>query len=50
MKEWTKTIKVGNVTVVIHRPELRPDQRKAREQIIETALAKYGRAADAAAR
>lgn len=43
MKE--RTIKVGNVTVVIHRPELSPDQRKTRETAIETALAKYGRAA-----
>ncbi len=48
MKE--RTIKIGNVTVVIHRPELSPDQRKAREAAIETALAKYGKAAAIAAR
>ncbi len=48
--EWrtTKTIKVGNCTVVIYRPELTPEQRKAREQAVENALARYGRAVAAA--
>lgn len=48
--EWTltKTIRVGNCTVVIYRPELTPEQRKAREQAVENALARYGRAAAAA--
>lgn len=44
----TKTIKVGNCTVTIHRPNLTPEQRKTRERAVETALAKYGRAVEAA--
>lgn len=50
--EWTttKTIKVGNCTVVIHRPVLTPEERDRRERAVEVALAKYGRAAEAAAK
>lgn len=50
VKEWTttKTIKVGNCTVVINRPILTPEQQQAQERIVMNALAKYGRAAEAA--
>ncbi len=50
--EWTttKTIKVGNCTVVIHRPTLTQEERNKREQAVLMALAKYGRAAEAAAK
>ena len=48
--EWTetKTIKVGNCTVVIHRPKLTTEQRESRERAVEIALARYGRAAASA--
>ena len=48
--EWTetKTIKVGNCTVVILRPKLSPEEREARERAVEVPLAKYGRAVEAA--
>lgn len=39
----TKTIKSGNVTVVIHRPILTEKERAHRERIVETALSNYGK-------
>lgn len=39
----TKTIKSGNVTIVIHRPILTDKEREKRERIVETALANYGK-------
>ena len=39
----TKTIKRGNVTIVIHRPELTDKERAKRERIVETALSNYAR-------
>jgi hypothetical protein len=39
----TKTVKKGNVTVVIHRPELTEKEEAKRVRIVETALANYGK-------
>lgn len=51
MSQWTqtgngyrtKTIKRGNVTIVVHRPELSDKERAKRERAVETALSNYGR-------
>ena len=37
----TKTIKVGEVTVTIERPELTPEEREKRENQIIEALKKF---------
>lgn len=39
----TKTIKRGNVTIVVHRPILTEKERATRERIVETALSNYGK-------
>jgi hypothetical protein len=39
----TKTIKRGNVTIVIHRPTLSEKERTKNERIVETALTNYAR-------
>lgn len=39
----TKTIKSGNVTIVIHRPILTDKERTKREGAVETALAHFAR-------
>ena len=39
----TKTIKSGNVTIVIHRPILAEKERAKRERIVETALSNFGK-------
>lgn len=39
----TKTIKKGNVTVVVHRPKLTEKERAKRERVVETALSNLGR-------
>jgi hypothetical protein len=39
-----KTIKRGNVTIVIRRPVLPEKERKKREHAVENALAAYARA------
>lgn len=47
MSEWaevkegyrTKTIKVGDCTVIMHRPILSDQEREKRERTVETALA-----------
>lgn len=39
----TKTIKRGNVTIVIHRPELTDKERAKRERAVESALSNYAR-------
>lgn len=51
METWTniipgyrsKTIKHGNVTIVIHRPELTDKERTKRENAVEAALSSYVR-------
>ena len=51
MSGWTetgngyrsKTIKRGNVTIVIHRPELSDKERAKRERVVETALSAYSK-------
>lgn len=37
----TKTIKIGDCTVVLHRPILSDKEREKRERIVETALTHY---------
>lgn len=37
----TKTIKVGDVKVIIERPELTPEERKRRENQIIEALKRF---------
>lgn len=39
----TKTVKKGNVTIVIHRPILSDKERIKRESLVENALTSYGR-------
>jgi hypothetical protein len=39
----SKTIKRGNVTVVVHRPILSDKERVKRENLVETTLAHYAR-------
>jgi hypothetical protein len=39
--QQTKTIQVGNCTVVIHRPELTPETRAKREAEVSRTLARY---------
>ena len=39
----TKTIKRGNVTIVIHRPNLTEKERIKREGIVENALTYFNR-------
>ena len=39
----TKTIKVGNVVVTIHRPVLSDKERVKAEDVVRTALSHYGR-------
>lgn len=39
----TKTIKRGNCTIVVHRPELSDKERTKRERLVETALTSYGK-------
>lgn len=38
------TIKHGNATIIIHRPELTADERKKQERQLERALQQFGRA------
>lgn len=40
----TRTLKVGNVTVCIHRPILTEQERAKVEENIVSALGRYGRA------
>jgi len=39
----TKTLKRGNCTIVVHRPELTDKERAKRERIVESALSSYGK-------
>ena len=39
----TKTIRVGNATVEIHRPILTPDEQKRREEQVIEALKRFGK-------
>ena len=38
-----QTIKVGNCTVIIHRPELSAEERAKREKEVCNALQQYGK-------
>ena len=45
MTEYTsKTMKIGNVTVTIHRPILTDSDRLQAEDLIKNALVNFGRA------
>ena len=45
MTEYTsKTMKIGNVTVTIHRPILTDAERLKAEENIKSALSRFGRA------
>ena len=39
----TKTVKRGNVTIVLHRPILAEKERAKRERVVETALSSLGK-------
>jgi len=39
----TKTIKRGNCTIVIHRPDLDEKERAKRENLVEIALSNYAK-------
>ncbi len=43
MNYQSKTVKRGNCTIVIHRPELNEKERNKRESAVLAALAQFGK-------